>query len=66
MFYTDDPQADFSRHDAEQQRQIERLPRCDQCNEPIQDDYFYDINGEYICSRCMKDSFRKEVSDYVE
>jgi formylmethanofuran dehydrogenase subunit E len=50
---SDDPIADFNRYDAYQQQQLDRLPKCDDCGEPIQDDY-YRINGCNICSECLE------------
>lgn len=60
-YRTDDPIADFARWDAEQAAQEGKLPRCDYCNEPVQDDYFYQINDEVICPDCLNNHFRKEV-----
>ena len=65
MFYTDGPLADFARHDAEQQAQLEKLPVCCECDEPIQDEHCYEINGEYICEECLNDNHRKVVDDIV-
>lgn len=64
--WTDDPIADFERHDAEQEAKLERLPECSECGHPIQDDYAYYINGEWICERCMKENYRRAVDDYGE
>lgn len=47
-------------HDAEQNRQLERLPRCADCDEPIQDETAYYINGEWICEDCME-AYRRDV-----
>lgn len=55
MMWTDDPIRDYDRYCAEQEREMERLPRCSECDEPITDDFCYYINGEYICEECMKD-----------
>ena len=66
MFYTDDPERDFDRYDAEQQEQLEKLPVCSYCLEPIQDDYLYEINDEVICEECLNENFRKNVEDYIE
>ena len=66
MYRTDDPIADFARHDAEQQRELNRLPKCYECGEPIQTDTCYEINDELICPECLKDNHRKWVDDYVE
>lgn len=63
--WTDDPIADFERHSAEQERRLDKLPVCDYCEEPIQDDFYYYINGESICETCLDRFFRKDVSEYV-
>ena len=66
MFYSDDPVADADRYDAEQQRMIDKLPKCDYCGEPIMDDYFYNIDGTFICEECLKTEFRKNTEDFIE
>ena len=65
MIFTDDPVSDFHRHDAEQEKKIEKLPVCDYCDEHIQDEYAYYINGEWICEFCLDRHFRKDMIDYV-
>lgn len=67
VFYrTDDPAADFDRYDAEQQKQLEKRPKCSMCDEPIQNDFLYEINDEVICENCLEQNFRKNVEDYIE
>lgn len=66
MLYTDDPVADFNRWDAEQQKELERLPRCIDCGEPILDDHLFNINGDLFCEECMVENFRRPVADYVK
>lgn len=66
MSWTNDPLADFARHDAEQQAELKRRPICADCDERIQDEYCYELNGEYICKRCLEDLHRKAVDDCVE
>ena len=60
MCWTDDPIADFERHDAEQNRRLEQLPVCADCDNAIQDETAYYINGEWICKDCMS-SYEREV-----
>lgn len=60
MSYTNDPIADFDAWDAEQNKRLEQLPECADCGEPIQDEYAFYIDGEWICESCM-DSYRREV-----
>ena len=61
MMYSDDPAADFARHDREQAKRLSKLPVCDICDDPIQDDFYYEINGENICEHCLDQFFRKDV-----
>lgn len=55
MFYTDSPTDDFENYTAEQERKLDRLPRCSQCEEPIQQEDAVLINHEFICDRCLED-----------
>lgn len=56
----------FLRHEAEQQRQLERLPECSECGEPIQDEECYMFNDELICKQCLEDNHEKKTEDYME
>lgn len=62
---TDDPLLDFDRYDRQQEEWLNGLPVCDCCGEPIQDDFCYEINGEYYCEYCLDMHFRKAVDDLV-
>lgn len=53
--YTDDPVRDFERRERETQAWLDRLPKCDHCHEPIQDDEYYEIEGDTVCSDCLYD-----------
>lgn len=61
MSYTDNPIADFDQWDAEQAKRLAELPKCDICDNPIQDDHYYLINGDNVCPECLENEFRKEV-----
>lgn len=56
----------WEQHDAEQERQLHKLPVCSYCGEHIQDDFLYLINDEIICMDCLNDHFRKDIEDYIE
>ena len=60
IWYSDNPVEDFSRWDAEQNRQLAQRPECADCGEPIQEEEAYYINGFWICERCIE-SYRREV-----
>ena len=66
MPYTDDPVADFRRHDAKQQAELDRLPLCSECDNPIQIETCYEINGELICEECLENNHKKWVEDFIE
>lgn len=51
----------WAQHDAEQERELDRLPECSYCGEHITDEYAFYIEGEWICNRCMVENFRREV-----
>lgn len=54
------------RYEAEQQRQLDKLPKCSCCGEPIQDDFCFEINDELICEDCLNTYHRKSTDDYIE
>ena len=62
VFRSDDPNADFDRWEAEQNKGLQELPVCDYCYEPIQDDHWYEINGDNICVDCLDRNFRKDAA----
>lgn len=47
----------WERHDAEQERRLQRLPRCKICREPIQQEDAVYIDG-FICDECLDDARR--------
>lgn len=64
-FYTDNPIKDFERHDAEQERELDKLPKCAECDHPIQDDECYEIGDELICHECLIKNHRKWTENYI-
>ena len=55
----------FMKHEAEQEEWLERLPVCDYCGEPIQDEHCYVIDEEFFCPDCMDKYFRKSTDDFI-
>ena len=51
----------FKRHDDEAEAILEELPVCCCCGNHIQDDCYYDIDGEIYCEKCMEDTFRRFI-----
>lgn len=50
-------------HEAELDRRLERLPKCRYCGEPIQDEYYFHIDGRIWCERCLNDKYRRIVEE---
>lgn len=51
----------FDRYEAEQQRELKRLPVCCCCDEPIQQDSAICINGEWLCDSCLDILYRSSI-----
>lgn len=60
MPWTDDPVADFERHDREQARWLAQLPTCERCGDAILQETAVCINGFWYCDDCLYD-YRKDV-----
>ena len=66
MDYVPDYNDLFNEYESEQERRLDKLPKCDCCGEPITDDYCYNIDGTYICEALMREEYRKNTEDYME
>ena len=49
----------WKQHDAEHERMLNRLPKCMECGEPIQQTDALFIDGGYICDDCLDDMWRE-------
>lgn len=61
MFYTDSPTDDFERYTAEQERELDRLPRCSCCKEHIQQAEAVYYDGNWCCEECEDEFFYKKI-----
>ena len=43
---------------------LERLPVCDECGKRIQDDMYFDIDGEILCEKCITRKYGRRTEDY--
>jgi hypothetical protein len=57
----------FDLHDLEMERRRARLPVCDnrKCRRQINDDYYYEDDGDILCEKCFLLRHRKSVEDFV-
>lgn len=45
----------------QREKRRSRRPMCDYCGEPVDEDFYYEINGEIFCEYCLDNFFRKAV-----
>ncbi len=62
MCWTDDPVADFLRHDQAHEEWLETRPVCEHCEEPIQDECAVCIDDKWYCDECLS-KLRKYIID---
>lgn len=65
MSYCPDNYSQWEEHERQQEDWLEKRPRCGFCDERIQDDFCYEINGEYVCEDCLDTHFLKAVDDII-
>ena len=53
--------------DRERERRLARLPICEgyKCGKRIQDEDYYDVDGEILCEECMKRKYRRKTEDLI-
>lgn len=57
---------DPDRYFYEKDKELEKLPTCEICGEPIQDDYLFDMDGILICEDCAHETYRRPTDRYME
>ena len=65
MCYVPDYLDHWAEHNRQQEAELNRLPKCCECCEPIQDDYCFQINDEIICEQCLVENYRISTEDLV-
>ena len=49
----------WEQHDAEQEAWLDSLPKCEDCGDPIQDEFIFEVDGDTLCERCMNKRYKK-------
>ena len=52
-------------YEAKREKELEKLPRCSECDNPIQEEECYMFNDELICEQCLNDNHKKNTDDYI-
>jgi len=50
-------------HEEHLEAELAKRPVCHYCEDHIQEEFYYEINGEIICEHCLDLLFKKEVID---
>ncbi len=67
IMYSSDPVRDFEEHDREAEKWLNSRPICDMCGHHIQEDYYFDADGDTLCERCFNEYFvRDNFLKYIE
>ena len=65
IMWTDDPERDDMRYQADLERQARKYPVCMECGERIIDEYVYvDDSGPYH-EECLLDKYRESMTRYM-
>jgi formylmethanofuran dehydrogenase subunit E len=52
-------------YEQERDRELERLPKCSECDEAIQEETCFRFDDELICEKCLKANHRVWTDDYI-
>lgn len=58
IFRSSSPVADAEDYGIASERELNRLPACSDCGEPIQQDKAVYWRGEWICDECLSEARR--------
>lgn len=56
----------WKQYDAEQQAKLEKMPVCSICEEHIQEDRVYVIDGDIVCPYCLEEEYGHNVEELME
>lgn len=67
MEWSNDPVSDAVNYAAHGERFRIKYPVCSWCGVEITDidEYYYEIDGDCICGKCLDNEYRKSVYDYI-
>lgn len=66
MTFTDNPIADFERHDREKEKALSMLPVCECCGNPIQQKKAVYYNDQWCCKECEEIFWLNIRDDFLE
>lgn len=63
--YCPDNYDQWKKHDRRETDWLNSRPRCEHCNEPIQDEDLMDIEGTLYHLECAEREFKRNTEDYI-
>ena len=63
IYRTDDPLADFNRHEEDMEKELEKCPECAYCGFKIQDTFAFYIDREWYHRECIESAYLMEVTN---
>lgn len=65
MCYIPDNYDRFEKHDRELQAELDKLPVCDCCHEPIQQEKAIYYNDQWCCEECESEFWQNIREDFL-
>lgn len=56
----------WAMHDAEQEADLDKLPLCECCNHPIQQEKAIYYNDQWFCENCEDEAWEAIREDFLE
>ena len=53
----------WERYDRQMERKLASRPVCKDCGNHIQDDFYFEVEGDILCEECMHDRYCVDVLD---
>lgn len=57
---------DLWRKEMDDQRWLSKLPKCCECEEPIQDDTLFVFDDKIICESCLELNHRRYADEFTQ
>lgn len=61
-----DPYDEFEAYSNRQEIKLSKCPKCALCDEPIQDEYGYRLDGNLYCWDCALEWLRDVAAEYID
>lgn len=60
-----DNYSQWQAHQRQQERLLDKLPKCDYCKKTIQDEDLYEIGCLIVCPDCLDKHYKRKTEDFM-